>query len=420
MNELSQGGRSSLEPALRLQPGANPALLVLADGTVYQGEAFGAATTVVGEVVFNTSLTGYQEVITDPSYRGQMVCMTVAHVGNTGVNPEDVESDRPQITAFIVREVSPVVSNWRANETLHDYLARHGIPGISQVDTRSLTRRLRDKGILHAALCTDGSHTAEQLLALAQQWEGLDGRDLVREVTCQERYNWVDGTRMEWTPVPSGDYDPQLATRNSQLATRNSQPATDSPLVVAYDFGVKHNILRRLTSHGLRVTVVPANTPADEVLALQPDGIFLSNGPGDPAGVPYAAEAVSRLLETGIPTFGICLGHQIIGLALGGQTYKLKFGHHGSNQPVSDSNSATVQITAQNHNYAVDESTLPETVEVTHRNLNDGTVEGMQLRDRPVFCVQYHPEASPGPHDADLLFARFASLIKENARRQPG
>lgn len=413
MNELSQGGRSSLEPALRLQPGANPALLVLADGTVYQGEAFGAATTVVGEVVFNTSLTGYQEVITDPSYRGQMVCMTVAHVGNTGVNPEDVESDRPQITAFIVREVSPVVSNWRANETLHDYLARHGIPGISQVDTRSLTRRLRDKGILHAALCTDGSHTAEQLLALAQQWEGLDGRDLVREVTCQERYNWVDGTRMEWTPVPSGDYDPQLATRNSQ-------PATDSPLVVAYDFGVKHNILRRLTSHGLRVTVVPANTPADEVLALQPDGIFLSNGPGDPAGVPYAAEAVSRLLETGIPTFGICLGHQIIGLALGGQTYKLKFGHHGSNQPVSDSNSATVQITAQNHNYAVDESTLPETVEVTHRNLNDGTVEGMQLRDRPVFCVQYHPEASPGPHDADLLFARFASLIKENARRQPG
>jgi carbamoyl-phosphate synthase small subunit len=420
MGESMDGGthetrvvdQASSEPARRFEAGVASALLVLADGTVYEGEAFGAATTVVGEVVFNTSLTGYQEVITDPSYRGQMVCMTVAHVGNTGVNPEDVESDRPQITAFIVREVSPVVSNWRANETLHDYLARHGIPGISQVDTRALTRRLRDGGILHAALCTDGSHTVEQLLELAQQWEGLDGRDLVREVTCQERYNWVDGTRVEWTPVPSGNYDPEAATHGSQ-------PATDSPLVVAYDFGIKHNILRRLTSHGLRVTVVPASTPADEVLALQPDGIFLSNGPGDPAGVPYAAAAVSQLLETGIPTFGICLGHQIIGLALGGETYKLKFGHHGSNQPVSDSDSATVQITAQNHNYAVDDSTLPDTVEVTHRNLNDGTVEGMQLRDRPVFCVQYHPEASPGPHDADLLFVRFARLIKDNARR-PG
>ncbi len=385
------------------------AILVLADGTVYHGKAFGAATTVVGEVVFNTSLTGYQEVITDPSYRGQMVCMTVTHVGNTGINAEDVESDKPQITAFIVREVSPVVSNWRANETLGDYLNRHGIPGISQVDTRALTRRLRTHGVIHAALCTDGSHTVKQLLELAQRWEGLDGRDLVREVTCQERYNWVNGTRVEWTPVPSSrDFDPHAA-RNPQQTT------PQSPLVVAYDFGVKHNILRRLTSHGLRVTVVPASTPADEVLAMQPDGIFLSNGPGDPAGVPYAAQAVSTLLKSNIPTFGICLGHQIIGLALGGQTYKLKFGHHGSNQPVSDSNSATVQITAQNHNYAVDPATLPDTVEITHRNLNDGTVEGMQLRDRPVFCVQYHPEASPGPHDADLLFARFASMVK--ARR---
>ncbi|MCL4860924.1 MAG: glutamine-hydrolyzing carbamoyl-phosphate synthase small subunit, partial [Caldilineaceae bacterium] len=324
-------------------------------------------------------------------------------------NAEDVESDKPQITAFIVREVSPVVSNWRANETLGDYLNRHGIPGISQVDTRALTRRLRTHGVIHAALCTDGSHTVKQLLELAQRWEGLDGRDLVREVTCQERYNWVNGTRVEWTPVPSSrDFDPHAA-RNPQQTT------PQSPLVVAYDFGVKHNILRRLTSHGLRVTVVPASTPADEVLAMQPDGIFLSNGPGDPAGVPYAAQAVSTLLKSNIPTFGICLGHQIIGLALGGQTYKLKFGHHGSNQPVSDSNSATVQITAQNHNYAVDPATLPDTVEITHRNLNDGTVEGMQLRDRPVFCVQYHPEASPGPHDADLLFARFASMVK--ARR---
>lgn len=388
------------------------ALLVLADGTVLQGQGFGAATTVVGEVVFNTSLTGYQEVITDPSYRGQMVCMTVAHVGNTGINPEDVESDKPQITALIVREISPVISNWRANETLPDYLARHGIPGISEVDTRALTRRLREKGVLHAALCTDGSQTVEQLLTLAQTWAGLDGRDLVREVTCQERYNWVDGTKTEWTPVSSGNNALPSAIRHAPSAIRHA------PLVVAYDFGIKHNILRRLTSHGLRVTVVPANTTAAEVLAMQPDGIFLSNGPGDPAGVPYAAQAVSQLLPSGIPTFGICLGHQIIGLALGGQTYKLKFGHHGSNQPVSDNGSATVQITAQNHNYAVDDTTLPPNVAITHRNLNDGTVEGLHLTDQPVFCVQYHPEASPGPHDADLLFAQFANMVKEHAKHE--
>lgn len=387
------------------------AVLVLQDGAIFEGEAFGAAKTVVGEVVFNTSLTGYQEIITDPSYRGQMVCMTLAHVGNTGVNAEDVESDQPQITAFIVREVSQVVSNWRANATLHDYLTRHGIPGISEVDTRALTRRLRDKGVLHGALCTDGSHTADELLAMARSWQGLDGRDLVQEVTCAEPYNWIDGTRVEWTPVPAGRGEPVTA----------AQAEEGQPLVVAYDFGVKQNILRRLTSHGLRVTVVPAATPASEVLAMQPDGIFLSNGPGDPAAVPYAATAVHELLETGIPTFGICLGHQIIGLALGARTYKLKFGHHGGNQPVSDVDVTNVQITAQNHNYAVDESTLPPNVEVTHRNLNDGTVEGLRLRDRPVFCVQYHPEASPGPHDADLLFARFAEMVKgRNASSQTG
>ncbi|MCL4830074.1 MAG: glutamine-hydrolyzing carbamoyl-phosphate synthase small subunit [Caldilinea sp.] len=387
------------------------AVLVLQDGAIFEGEAFGAAKTVVGEVVFNTSLTGYQEIITDPSYRGQMVCMTLAHVGNTGVNAEDVESDQPQITAFIVREVSQVVSNWRANATLHDYLTRHGIPGISEVDTRALTRRLRDKGVLHGALCTDGSHTADELLAMARSWQGLDGRDLVQEVTCAEPYNWIDGTRVEWTPVPAGRGEPVTAT----------QAEEGQPLVVAYDFGVKQNILRRLTSHGLRVTVVPAATPASEVLAMQPDGIFLSNGPGDPAAVPYVATAVHELLETGIPTFGICLGHQIIGLALGARTYKLKFGHHGGNQPVSDVDVTNVQITAQNHNYAVDESTLPPNVEVTHRNLNDGTVEGLRLRDRPVFCVQYHPEASPGPHDADLLFARFAEMVKgRNASSQTG
>lgn len=384
------------------------ALLVLQDGAIYEGEAFGAAKTVVGEVVFNTSLTGYQEIITDPSYRGQMVCMTLAHVGNTGVNAEDTESDQPQVTAFIVREVSQVVSNWRANATLHDYLVRHDIPGISEVDTRALTRRLRDKGVLHGALCTDGTHSAEELLALARGWEGLDGRDLVQEVTCAEPYHWIDGTHVEWTPVPAG--------RNiSAVATPTGE---DQPLVVAYDFGIKQNILRRLTSHGLRVTVVPATTTASAVLAMQPDGIFLSNGPGDPTGVPYAAAAVHDLLETGIPTFGICLGHQIIGLALGARTYKLKFGHHGGNQPVSDAAATNVQITAQNHNYAVDEATLPANAVITHRNLNDGTVEGLRLTDQPVFCVQYHPEASPGPHDADLLFARFAELVKRQRKEE--
>lgn len=383
------------------------AILALANGDIFRGEAFGAATTVVGEVVFNTSLTGYQEVITDPSYRGQMVCMTYPHVGNTGINREDVESDQPQITAFIVREISPVVSNWRANETLHSYLERHGIPGISEVDTRALTRRLRDQGVLHAALSTDGGHSAEELLVMARTWEGLDGRDLVKEVTCHEPYNWIDGTEAEWTPVSSGkDASPSAAS-----------PEADAPLIVAYDFGIKHNILRRLTSHNLRVVVVPADTPAQQVLAMQPQGIFLSNGPGDPAGVPYAAQAVAELMQHDVPMFGICLGHQIIGRALGAETYKLKFGHHGSNQPVSDSESTNVQITAQNHNYAVNEETLPANVQITHRNLNDGTVEGLQLTDRPVFCVQYHPEASPGPHDADLLFAKFARMVEARARQ---
>jgi len=383
------------------------ARLVLQDGTVFEGEAFGAPATVVGEVVFNTSLTGYQEVITDPSYRGQMVCMTAPHIGNTGVNAEDVESDRPQITALVVREISQTVSNWRANETLAGYLARHGIPGISGIDTRALTRHLRTVGVLHAALSTDGSRSVEELLHLARTWVGLDGRDLVQEVTCGEVYNWGAGTAGEWAPVPAGAPAPGAAA-----------PARpDAPLIVAYDFGIKHNILRRLTSHGLRVVVAPAQTTAQEVLALRPDGIFLSNGPGDPAGVPYAAAAVRDLLASGLPTFGICLGHQIIGLALGAATYKLKFGHHGGNQPVSDIDSTNVQITAQNHNYAVDEATLPANAVVTHRNLNDGTVEGLRLTDRPVFCVQYHPEASPGPHDADLLFARFAAMVKEHAVR---
>lgn len=383
------------------------AILALANGRIFRGEGFGAETTVVGEVVFNTSLTGYQEVLTDPSYRGQMVCMTVPHVGNTGVNREDVESDRPQVTAFIVREISPVVSNWRANETLHRYLRRHHIPAISQVDTRALTRLLREEGVLHGALSTDNSHTDADLVQIARDWEGLDGQDLVQEVTCQESYHWTDETRSEWRPVTSA------RSENSLPLAGPEQRKSTSPLVVAYDFGMKHNILRRLTSHNLQVVVVPADTPAQEIIALDPDGIFLSNGPGDPAGIPYIVKTVASLLESNRPMFGICLGHQIIGRALGAETFKLKFGHHGGNQPVSDVDSSNIQITAQNHNYAVDHTTLPQNVEITHLNLNDGTLEGMRLTNRPVFCVQYHPEASPGPHDADILFAKFAHLVHQ-------
>lgn len=373
------------------------AILALADGTVVEGEAFGAATVTVGEVVFNTSMTGYQEIITDPSYRGQMVVMTVAHVGNTGINAEDMESRRPWLSGFIVRELSPVVSNWRAREDLSTYLSRHGIPGISEIDTRSLTRHLRDRGSLHGALCTDGSRSAKELIALAQDWPGTQGRDLVQEVTCDHAYRWEEDSEQTWIAAPT-------------------QVTGQAPLhVVAYDFGIKANILRRLTSHGCQVTVVPALTPAADVLSMQPDGVFLSNGPGDPAGLPHAAAAVAGLLRSDLPVFGICLGHQILGLALGGETYKLKFGHHGGNQPVKEQLTGRVQITSQNHNYAVLPESLPAAVEVTHLNLNDGTVEGLRLQDRPVFSVQYHPEASPGPHDADALFAHFVTVMRGRA-----
>ncbi len=375
------------------------AILALEDGTVLRGRAFGARTTVVAEIVFNTSMTGYQEILTDPSYHGQMVVMTVPHVGNVGVNPEDVESHRPWVQGFIVRDVSPVTSNWRATQSLHNYLARHGVPGIADVDTRALTLHLREQGVMHAALSTEEGTDPQTLVEMARTWEGLEGRDLVQDVTCRDIHPWDERSRPAWYRHLPGA--PDLNPWQEQLH------------VVAYDFGVKYNILRRLTAHGARVTVVPAQTAAEEVIALHPDGIFLSNGPGDPAGVPYAARAVAALLETGIPLFGICLGHQILGLALGARTYKLKFGHHGGNHPVVDVESGRVQITAQNHNYAVDPDTLPGNVRVTHWNLNNHTVEGLELTDRPVFSVQYHPEASPGPHDADYLFARFMDRIRE-------
>jgi carbamoyl-phosphate synthase small subunit len=370
------------------------ALLALEDGTCFEGEAFGAEAERVGEVVFNTSMTGYQEVLTDPSYHGQMVTMTCPHIGNTGINEEDVESNRPQVEGFIVRELSPAVSNWRSRRTLADYLGEHGIPGIGGVDTRALTLRLRTVGVLKGAISTRPGADPEDLVEKARGWEGLEGRDLVRDVSCPESYPWAEGVAPGWRfPIEQ----------------------SASPFhVVAYDFGLKRGILRRLADHGCRVTVVPAHTPAAEALALAPDGVFLSNGPGDPAGLPYAAEATRAFLDSGLPLFGICLGHQILGLALGGRTYKLKFGHHGSNHPVRETATGQVQITAQNHNYAVDADTLnPAEVEITHWNLNDRTVEGLHLRRRPVFSVQYHPEASPGPHDADALFDRFVQLMRE-------
>ncbi len=378
-----------------------PACLVLSDGSVFWGETFGAQTTVVGEVVFNTCLTGYQEVITDPSYHGQMVCMTTPHIGNTGINREDLESAGPQITALLVREISRVVSNWRAHAALPTWLQEHGIPGISDIDTRLLTRQIREHGVTHAALCTDGAHTPEELQAMAVQWSGLADLDLVQEVTCHSSYFWDTATPPAWSPPAV-----QKATAGGLAATQEG-----SPLVVAYDFGIKFNILRRLTSHGLRVQVVPAHTSAAEAAALRPDGYFLSNGPGDPSALPYATQTVQTLLQGETPLFGICLGHQIIARALGADTYKLKFGHHGGNQPVSGSGQSHVEITSQNHNYSIRFQELPSNVEVTHWNLNDGTVEGLRLTNRPVFCVQYHPEASPGPHDADALFAQFASDV---------
>ncbi len=368
-------------------------ILALEDGTVFIGRAFGARATVVGEVVFNTAMTGYQEILTDPSYRGQMVVMTCPHIGNVGVNDEDVESDRPQVAAFIVRALSPVVSNWRARETLDAYLARHGVPGLSEVDTRALTRLIRTKGAMKGALSTEEGVDPEALVETARAWEGLEGRDMVRAVTCTMPYEWTEG---------SGRWQPHGFRPDPQPRRH----------VVVYDFGVKRSILRRLVDRGCRVTVVPAYTPAEEVLRMRPDGIVLSNGPGDPAGLPGIVATVRQLLDTGIPMFGICLGHQLIAQAIGARTYKLPFGHHGSNHPVRDEATGRVQITAQNHNYAVDPDTLdPRRAVITHVNLNDGTVEGLALRDRPVFSVQYHPEANPGPHDADPLFDRWIQMV---------
>jgi carbamoyl-phosphate synthase small subunit len=381
------------------------AILALEDGTVYTGAAFGADATACGEVCFNTSMTGYQEILTDPSYKAQIVAMTYPHIGNYGVNDVDVESWRPHVSGFVVRELSPVVSNWRADTSLPEYLRRNGIPGIQGVDTRALTRKLRVRGAMKGLISTQGL-AADEAVARARAWAGLVGVDYVKEVTHPESFRWdeADQQSAQFNLVRGREHeDPRTV--------RDPLPPADLP-IVAYDFGIKYNILRRLRQCGFRVDVVPAHTPAADVLRRKPAGIFLSNGPGDPAALGYAVQAVSDLVKSGTPIFGICLGHQILGQAFGGKTFKLKFGHRGANQPVKDLESGRVEITSQNHGFAVDPATLPPEIVVDRINLNDRTVEGMRHRTRPVFCVQYHPEASPGPHDSAPLFDRFRKLIE--------
>ena len=365
-----------------------PAILVLEDGSVYHGAAFGAETDAVFELVFNTSMTGYQEILTDPSYHGQGVLFTVSHVGNVGINTEDYEATRPQVSAMIIRSLSPRISNWRSSNDLSSWLNEAGVPGIYGIDTRAITRKLRDSGTMKAAISTKGT-TAETLLQMAREWPGLDGRDMVKEVTCAEPYHWVsDESQKRW------------------VSPSNLQPATFN--VILYDFGAKNNIARHLAVRGANVTIVPADTSAEDVLALKPDGVMLSNGPGDPAGLPYAAEAVKKLIASDLPIFGICLGHQLIGLALGGETARLKFGHHGGNHPVQDLATKKVYVTSQNHNFMVKPESLDQKeIEITHLSLNDGSLEGLKMKNKPVYSVQFHPEASPGPQDAHEIFAPF-------------
>jgi carbamoyl-phosphate synthase small subunit len=383
-----------------------PAILALEDGRLFSGRAAGAITRRGGEVVFNTSLTGYQEVFTDPSYAGQIVCLTYPHIGNVGANLEDEESSRPYIESLIVREFSQVSSNWRAAETAQLYLNRHKIPVIWDIDTRALVRHIRNVGALRGIVSTDGT-PAEQLVFEAKQLPGMAGQELASRVTCAKPYGW-----------DTGSVDVAVSPWAEQMGESNANGETRKHRVVAYDYGIKQNILRLLVDHHCEVYVVPAKTSAEDVLAMEPDGVFLSNGPGDPEPIGYAVEAIQKLIGR-VPVFGICLGHQLCGLALGGKTFKLKFGHHGSNHPVKNLLTEQVEITAQNHGFCVDPDSLPSSkVEITHINLNDNTNEGMRHKSLPLFSVQYHPEASPGPHDSHYLFTQFTDMMKEFA--QPG
>jgi carbamoyl-phosphate synthase small subunit len=377
------------------------AILALEDGRIFEGESFGATGTRVGEVCFNTSMTGYQEVLTDPSYRGQIVAMTYPLIGNYGTNALDQESREPHVRGFVIEELSEITSNWRSEASLEEYLQRWEIPGVQGIDTRALTRHLRERGAMKACL-TSEALSEKEAVAQAIEGQGVIGMDYVREVSTPAPYQWDPDDRLSamWS----------VASGNADEVVRQALPPVRHR-VVAYDYGIKENILRRLRQNGFAVTVVPAATTAEEVLALDPDGIFLSNGPGDPSAVPYAHESLRGLLGKK-PIFGICLGHQVLGFAVGGKTFKLKFGHRGGNQPVKDLRTGKVAITSQNHGFAVDADSLPPEMEVTHINLNDGTVEGMRHRELPVFSVQYHPEAAPGPHDAGYFFSQFAELIE--------
>ena len=376
------------------------ATLALEDGTWYRGVSAGAPGETSGEVVFNTSMTGYQEVLTDPSYAGQIVTMTAPLIGNYGTTSGDAESQTPRVAGFIVREASPVASNWRADSSLRDYLVRHNIVAIADIDTRALTRVLRSAGVMRGVIAT-GQVDPDELVSKARAIPKMEGSDLVRGVTCDAPFDWRD------VAVTAGEAD------HREFGITPQRRSSRRLRVAAYDFGIKWNILRRLDAYGCDVRVFPATAPASELLAVEPDGIFLSNGPGDPAALPYAINNARELVSTDIPTFGICLGHQILGLAVGGQTFKLKFGHRGANHPVKELDSGKVEITSQNHGFAVDPDSLPGDIKVTHLNLYDGTVEGFCHASKAVFSVQYHPEASPGPHDARYLFRRFVDRMEK-------